>query len=70
VFAVGANSVRGAMGNFFGGLVAGVAVWRRALGPDELGALAAPLELLRELHPERPPSEGKDVTRTSKHGAI
>jgi hypothetical protein len=53
VFAVGANSVRGAMGNFFGGLIAGVAVWRRALGPDELGALAAPLELLRELHPER-----------------
>lgn len=53
VFAVGANSVRGAMGNFFGGLIAGVAVWRRALGADELAGLAAPLSLLRELHPER-----------------
>jgi hypothetical protein len=53
VFAVGANSVRGAMGNFFGGLIAGVAVWRRALTVGELAELAAPLGRLRELHPER-----------------
>jgi hypothetical protein len=53
VFAVGANSVRGAMGNFFGGLIAGIAVWRRALTPAELAGLAAPLGRLRELHPEQ-----------------
>jgi hypothetical protein len=53
VFAIGANSVRGAMGNFFGGLIAGVAVWRRALTVSELAGLAAPLGRLRELHPER-----------------
>ena len=51
VFAIGANSVRGAMGNFFGGLIAGVGVWRRALTERELAGLAAPLERLRELHP-------------------
>lgn len=50
-FAVGANSVRGAMGNFFGGLLAGVAVYRRALDASELNALAAPLPHLQALHP-------------------
>jgi hypothetical protein len=53
VFAIGANSVRGAMGNFFEGLIAGVAVWRRALTVGELAGLAQPLAKLRELHPER-----------------
>ena len=53
-FAVGANSVRGVMGNFFGGLIAGVAVYSRALSPRELAVLAAPLPRLRELHPGVP----------------
>ena len=46
VFAIGANSVRGAMGNFFGGVIAGVGVWRRALSVGELARLAEPLARL------------------------
>ncbi len=51
VFAIGANSVRGAMGNFFGGLIAGVAVYRRVLSAEEHAGLAVHLDRLRELHP-------------------
>jgi len=50
-FSVGANSVRGAMGNFFGGLIGGLAVYRRALTATEIRELALPINRLRELHP-------------------
>ncbi|MGC4003010.1 MAG: hypothetical protein QM811_07695 [Pirellulales bacterium] len=40
-FTVGAVHRGGTWGNFFGGVIGGVAVYRRALTDDELGKLAA-----------------------------
>jgi hypothetical protein len=41
-FTVGAVHRGGEMGNFFAGLLGGLAIYRRALRPEELHALAAP----------------------------